>query len=126
MPLDGTSYETKAGVNTLELLKLADFIAKCPLKFKMEHAYAIPECGTAGCIKGHAALMWGHGSNNHYFVSKKQFSKRLGLNEEQTRLLCFNPENATPGITYHQISSDPSIAVRAIRRLALTGEVSFA
>lgn len=126
--LDATpcgGYEIDAGVNTLELLKLADFMERCQLKFQMEDGFAKPECGTAGCILGHAALMWKKGNRDYSWVSKSEFSERLGLTREQSRFLCFAPHFATQGMTYTKINNDPAIAVRAVRHLALTGEVSF-
>jgi hypothetical protein len=45
--------------NIEALNRLADFIASGRYEFDMGESYAYPSCGTAGCIGGHAAVLWG-------------------------------------------------------------------
>jgi len=108
------------GQNGPEILRLAQYIEDSPLEFRMEASIAHPDCGTAGCVIGNAALMWDKRlPEGGYWVSLAEFRERLGLNEEQKQELCFD----AGGLDYFQVTG--TVAVRALRGLAYTGEVHY-
>ena len=115
MPFDGKQL-TETQQNCLEL---ADYIERQPEgRFRM-NSWDLPGCGTAGCIAGHGFALWSDlprkGGKDVRYVPMN-CAKKLGLNEDQATAM-FLP-NSMSDIT-------KPMAVAALRRFALTGEIYF-
>lgn len=111
------------------ILELADFLEKAEFIFDMGSALANPECGAAGCIGGHAAVLWeelrqGSYSSVGYTFNLSKLGNKLELKEQLTTDLCFNPHDED-GIGMSCLSVTRSMAVATLRRLAETGELYF-
>ena len=104
-----------------DLLILADFIEDGPLKLKMCTISPDSECGSAGCIIGHAGLLWG--KENCYF-SREDFGERLGLNEEQVDDHCFFLKDKFGYIVSFTDVTKP-MAAATLRRFALYNQTYF-
>jgi hypothetical protein len=104
-------------MNVEAINHLADFIESGKYEFDMMEAVARPECGSAGCIGGHASILWEDVKSQPVFNSDI-LAEHLGIGWDVVQDLCY-PE--TPD--YHRITRE--IAVVTLRRLAETGEVAF-
>lgn len=115
-------------MNKEAINELADFIESAKFKFDMGEPDAAPTCGTAGCIGGHAAMLWpevraGERYNaiekiEYFSWNEKQLIKKLGLAEGQEGQLCYLGSSR---MTLCSITR--AGAVTTLRRLAETGEV---
>lgn len=115
--------------NAKNILKLADFIASERYLFDMGNGSVHMECGSAGCIGGHAAVMWMNVRDN--FVAHSGFTfdtdvlaHRLGLSLTEVDDLCF-PAHDSSGETIRYKDITRAHAVETLRHLAKTGEVRF-
>jgi len=115
--------ENEGIVNRASIDELANFIESTKYAFDMNEPNANPKCGSAGCIGGHAAVLWPHVSDreetkNHNVFSwdEERLAIELGISDDQANELCY------PG-NYNSITRD--MAVQTLRRLALTGEVDW-
>ena len=113
-------------MNTKRLHKLADFIEKADYGFNMSSPEADPECGTAGCIAGHAAVLWPSVREHHFGLpgfswDGDKLTPFLGISDDQHEDLFFGP--AADGILLGDITR--SMAVAAVRRFADTGKIEF-
>lgn len=104
-------------VNKENVLALRDLIASKRWKFDMSEPYFKPECGSAGCIGGHAAALWPDVSIKGVTWSTKALCLKLGITGEQHHDLCF------PYIDLDTITR--AHAVDTLARLAETGEVEW-
>jgi len=109
-------------INRASITELANFIESNKYAFDMNQPDANPKCGSAGCIGGHAAVLWPHVSDkvddDAYIFSwdEEKLAEVLGISDDQANELCF------PG-NYNSITR--GMAVQTLRRLALTGEVDW-
>lgn len=118
------------GVNRSAILDLAAFIEEQKYEFDMGESDANPSCGTAGCIAGHAAVLWkacrakeSHHSMGEFTFDQSKLAKKLGITDEQSEELFYEVPRDGGHISYENVNR--CMAVRALRRLADTGEVLF-
>jgi len=109
--------------------KLASFIEKEEYDFDMEEAIVNPKCGSAGCIGGHAAMLWKGiraTRGGHYFTwDDEKLANKLGLSFKEHELLCFTPLDSENNHIYLG-DIDRTMAVATLRRLATgDGEIFF-
>ena len=112
MPFDGKQL-TETQQNCLEL---ADYIERQPDgRFRM-NSWGIPSCGTAGCIAGHGFALWPELPRRGDKYVPMDCAEKLGLSESQAygMFLPYGLETITK-----------PVAVAALRRFALTGEIYF-
>lgn len=82
-------------MNREAIRQLADFIEEGRYRFAMECPDAHPTCGTAGCIGGHAAVLWPivrdpfFSSRGSYTFSVSLLAKKLWVTDGEVELLCF-------------------------------------
>ena len=112
-------------MNVKRLHKLADFMEKAEYGFNMSDPDADPKCGTAGCIAGHAAVLWPslreyHEDESNFTWSNERLTAFLDISYEQHEELCFISSGL---VLLGEVTR--SVAVAAVRRLADTGEVEF-
>ena len=127
---------------TLAAVRLADFLESEDFEFDMLDPRVYESCGSAGCIGGHAALLWpgvraGHTEsvgpkgvnyNGHSMATKfghqnytwnsEKLAEKLGLDQDAEKHLCFPRPLPLRKVTREQ-------AVRVLRHLALTGKVEW-
>lgn len=114
--------------NKERLLELADFIEKAEFKFDMGDPVANPTCGTAGCMAGHAAVLWpelrteGTGDGEIFSWKDEELAAYLDITEDEHDLL-FYPQSHNEGAIYGYIDRD--VAVGTLRHFASTGEIIF-
>ena len=102
-------------------LALADFIENGSLRLDMHTAIPNLDCGSAGCIIGHASLLW---KDQYTFFNEHTLSRQIGASNEEIHDLCFNtPNERGAGICYHKITKP--MAVAALRRFALYKQTHF-
>ena len=108
--------------NRIAIYQLADFIASESYSFDMEEAASHVECGSAGCIGGHAGVLWPElrPPGTCTWIDS-MLAVKLRISEEQHDLLCY-PEDEI-GIKHSWITR--GTAVRCLRRLAETGKVDW-
>lgn len=124
-----------------DIRRLAGFIASegdngrfgPDLDFDMRLASFDTERGTAGCIGGHAALLWpsvrdpsfeSDGSRNSGVFDDDKLATRLGLSEEELEDLCYDcPDARGDEIALRLVTR--AAAVDALLHLAETGQVRF-
>ena len=117
-------------LNTKAINDLADFIEKAKYEFDMGDAFARPECGSAGCIGGHAAMKWPSvrgalSSNSASFrFDDDALAKRLGVSDETLHDLCYGVPTPSGNLVYLRDITRRA-AVDALRHLAKTGTVRF-
>lgn len=115
-------------MNKHNILELANFIETAEYKFDMRESMAKPECGSAGCIGAHAAVLWPEVRSGHrpgeFTWSSAKLAEKLGLTPRQVQLLCFHPYDPDGFlIPYSEVTR--KMAVKALRNLAKTGVVVF-
>ncbi len=113
--------------------ELAKFIESGKYSFNMSVAEADPECGTAGCIGGHAAVIWpevrdvGSGLPWPSFTfDGPKLAEFLDISEPDLNDICFNvpaSSSRVAQISYEEVTS--SMAAATLRRFAETGRVYF-
>jgi hypothetical protein len=124
-------------VNRENVLALRDFIASEKYDFRMNEGTAYPECGSAGCIGGHAAVMWSdvrdHSpdaclSEGELTWRETLLADKLGVTTDAQRALCF-PAEADGLLRTEYPHEWQSVtredAVRVLTNLAETGEVDW-
>jgi hypothetical protein len=95
-----------------------------------------PQCGTAGCIGGFAAALWPEvQADSGTRFDRGKVSEKLGLSEQAGDTLLYpgegtyiNPRPQFDDLTLMQINYDDITrkgAIATLRRLALTGEVTW-
>jgi hypothetical protein len=123
-------------INVAAITELADFIEKATLDFNMDEAYPNPECGTAGCIGGHAAVLWPdiridnmdtEGGYPTYTWDDELLAEKLGIEFIEAEHLCY-PDGIfrdSGNSIYYRCSYNISRAqaVETLRNLAKTEEV---
>lgn len=123
-------------LNIANILALRDFIAETNYEFCMDDGYANLQCGSAGCIGGHAAVLWlevraNQMNNGDLFTwDKKALAEKLGISVDVQHDLCY-PEKFTDGSDtdgpdgagFHLVTR--AHAIDALTRLAETGKVEF-
>lgn len=107
-------------MNKENVLELASFIEGQPMPFDMSAIY-IPDCNTAGCIGGFAAVLWKDTALRACTRTPGTFdlgkiADKLDLTLDKAVELCYPPKLT-------QINR--ARAVAALRNLAETGEVVF-
>lgn len=114
-------------MNPAFVLELAGFLETAEFSFDMADPDAAPACGSAGCIGGHAAVLWGDIREN-YVAGDEEFTwsehllrGKLGITREEHDKLCF--------LVYGEVNSYYQVtragAVATLRRLAETGKVTW-
>lgn len=124
-------------MNKERILELAHFMEKSLLKFNMattQSYYVLDEsCGTAGCIAGHAAILWRpvridaarFGYNVIYHrCDIKSLQNLLGLNNEVFDSLIM-PTLLNDGVSYATGGINKAWAIRTLRHLVDTGKVDW-
>lgn len=110
-------------MNKEAILELRDFIAKGEYSFNMRNPFANLDCGSAGCIGGHAAVIWPEIRQSEEMTSytwhNEKLAAKLGISEAAHNQLCFprKPEN------YSYITREH--AVTTLTKLAETGRVDW-
>lgn len=112
------------------VLELARFVETCELDFDMREPTAQTHCGSAGCILGHAAMLWPEvrfdnsdlGEPSTLFrCNEALLSKKLGVGRGDVDDLCY------PGglfeDAYDRIKREHAVA--CLRNLAETGDVDW-
>lgn len=133
MPFDSTGTlatpTATRPVNRAACLQLADFIARAHYRFDMSSCEAEPLCGSAGCIGGHAAVLWPDVRESNAGVDftwdEEKLAAKLGITRATHDALCYLAgENDDDDISD---LSDVTrrMAVATLRRLAETGVVTF-
>lgn len=114
--------------NAANIRKLALFLASGQFGFDMDESFARPACGSAGCIGGHAAVLWPHLREGEYVGGvtwdEAALAQHLGISPAEHDGLCFHGP-AKDGGTMPLSDIDRSMAVATLRRLARTGKVYF-
>jgi hypothetical protein len=114
---------------------LADFIASSTYSFDMSQPTAKPHCGTAGCIGGHAAVLWEDIRDNNWGVDSgyswkdEALAEKLGISWHAHRAMCYPGDDEEEScfsdtgtyINYSKVSRES--AVDMLRNFARTGEV---
>jgi hypothetical protein len=120
-------------INVANIMALADFIESEKFEFDMGNGSAFPECGTAGCIGGHSAVLWpdireygkdylGNCIRNMFTWDAQGLATKLGIPLKRAEYLCFLCEDRHYfDVRMFDITRDR--AVRVLRNLAATGEV---
>lgn len=117
-------------VNKVNVLQLAEFVERGDYIFNMDEPTATPSCGTAGCIGGHAAVLWAdvakpaYGDVTEITFHEVALAEKLGLDDGQLERLCFEPEDECErSVPYESVTRE--VAVATLKRLAETGELYF-
>ena len=107
---------------TLAIHQLADLLESETYEFNMSDPVANPECGSAGCIGGHAAVLWPEvrdfEDSQGFSWDDEYLGEKLGLSQHQTDHLCYPKCFRTQDVTR-------KMAVTVLRNLARTGEVKW-
>jgi hypothetical protein len=108
--------------NVKAINRLADFIENARYEFNMASGFAKPTCGTAGCIGGHAAVLWpsirSPLAGDTFSWDSRALAEKLEISEIMGYDLCMPTEYFLRKITR-------PMAVAALRRLAKTSRVHF-
>lgn len=111
-------------MNDQAILELANFIEHCELEFDMSTPWAAPDCGTAGCILGHAALLWpdvvSERQDGVFSCDDTCLSQKVEIKELTIAKLCY-PSSAV--CDYDGATAEDAADV--LRHLAETGEVDW-
>lgn len=124
-------------MNKERILELAYFMEKSLLKFNMATTYSLyksdESCGTAGCIAGHAAILWrpirmdvAHLENDRisHLSDLKYLQNLLDLDYAVFESLIM-PTFPNDGVSYATGGIDKAWAIRTLRRLVDTGKVDW-
>lgn len=112
-------------MNREAILELADFIERAEYEFRMSSAIVDLNCGSAGCIGGHAAVLWPDEIACDLILGSRSFipsslAAKLDMPFRDFWALCYG----APGVSaMSDITREMAIA--ALRRLADTGVVEF-
>jgi hypothetical protein len=113
--------------NVAALNELADFVERADYGFDMADGMVRTGCGTAGCIAGHAAVLWpdvredGWAKADGFTWEDDRLCEKLGLTKDQHEDLFFDVPGCADGVHY----VDRAMAIAAVRRFAATGEIRF-
>lgn len=117
--------------NVAAITELADFLETAKFHFDMNQSEASPACGSAGCIGGHAAVLWPEVRMSCFEIDDERFSweekllaQKLGIENIKGIELCFLNSfvhRETDMTDLNRITRKG--AVTTLRRLAETGEV---
>lgn len=121
----------KDSINKSAVLELAAFIESGKYKFDMAEPCVNPFCGTAGCIAGHAAMLWvdvrekiEEETVEEFSFSEKKVAEKLGITSNQSHNLFYGtPDGDGGSVDYEDVTR--CVAVRTLRHLAETGEIVF-
>jgi hypothetical protein len=107
--------------NVENINALADFIEKADFEFDMSDAGVRLDCGSAGCIGGHAAALWEDVRCSVFGFGYTEFSwrdealaEKLGITMQQHGAMCYL--NGTTEVLYAEVTR--ADAVKFLRRLA--------
>lgn len=116
-------------VNVAAINELADFLESSKYDFDMSNGSATPQCGSAGCIGGHASVLWPEVSYTTYVLDdddkeipatswhENLLAIKLGISEDEQDKLCY------PCMDMDNITREQAVAV--LRELAVTGQVRW-
>jgi hypothetical protein len=95
--------------------RLRDFIASEKYEFDMGEMYPRPRCGTAGCIGGHAAVLWRDVRTavvgGDYSFCDGTLAHKLGISYDAVRSLCWEPRTrAGHELQYERVTRAMAIA----------------
>lgn len=136
-PIKEKEVQLCPDVNGPELLRLAEFMRHMNPRFNMNSVYVKPDCDTAGCFLGTAALMLGEAHpyvsrapefycgeeyDNAYTMPISRFQEHFGLSSNQVGQLCYMTKTGGPEL-YSLV--DLETGINTITHLAHTGEVRF-
>jgi hypothetical protein len=117
-------------MNLRNVTALADFIEGGGLGFNMADAGVDLMCGSAGCIGGHASLLWPeigtHAADRPGVTtvfSSLALAARLGIPGEAARDLCYMTKRLKEPRIYERVTRED--AVKTLRKLASTGKVDW-
>ena len=114
-------------MNKAAVQELIDFMRESVYDFEMGSDYPCVNeeegCGTAGCIVGHARLLWPHLETGLVFVINA-VQHELGLNFYMFNRL-YTPSRDLDGVSYIDGSIDKDWAIRTLEHLLATGEVDW-
>lgn len=125
-------------MNKEAIIELANFMEACHLKFHMSTSYAAykedRECGTAGCIAGHAAVLWpeirtfGSATDEskkiRHYADFEMLQERFDLSNDAFTAL-ISPLGDEHGVDYMSDQVDKPWAIRVLRHLSETGQVDW-
>jgi len=117
--------EARETVNVTNILALRDFIRDSKFKFDMANEEANPACGTAGCIGGHAAVLWEDirsdpDDQGGFTWSEEALASKLGISYRTEEVLCYMVNS---GYAFWQVTKPVALAV--LETLARTGKVDW-
>ena len=114
-------------MNKAAVQELIDFMERSPYDFEMgDDEPAVDEdggCGSAGCIIGHARLLWPHSETGLVSVIDA-VQHKLDLNFYMFSRL-YTPSRNLDGVSYIDGSIDKDWAIRTLEHLLATGEVDW-
>ncbi len=110
-------------MNTKNIAKLRDALVRAKYYFNMGTSEFNPKCGSAGCIGGHACLIWPsliRGAKFSYEFERVFdqciLAERLGMTSDEIHDLCFNPLNVEyETLGYYEV--DRAMAIACLNRL---------
>lgn len=81
-------------VNRENVEALAAFVKKADYEFDMQEFVARPLCGSAGCIGGHAAVLWPElripaGEDDEFTFNDSGLADKLGIRPGEETSLCY-------------------------------------
>ena len=118
--------------NKAAITKLADFIESAKWKFDMADLFANTSCGSAGCIGGHAVVLWPEiatseederitDDKNYITWDDELLAAKLKIGFGELGSLCFLDDFIH--IPMSKVTRED--AVRCLRNLAETGKVDW-
>lgn len=125
-------------MNRENVIALRDFVRDARFKFDMCDAYPKTSCGSAGCIGGHAAVLWPSVADaeedwGDMTWNDQRLAEKLGIEEEVHHQLCYpadwedmqvpRPRGWLRGQNYASVTRED--AVRVLTKLAKTGEIDW-
>lgn len=114
-------------MNKAAILELAAFIEKAEFTFNMYNGWPQPSCGSAGCIGGHAAVLWPELRDNAGLVQDDAFTwngakllSKLDISRGHEQALCQMTDSRYGFSNVHRED-----AVAVLHRFIATGEVDW-
>lgn len=124
-------------MNENAISELIDFMEKCEYKFDMttskNHIDPRNQCGTAGCIAGHAALLWpeirakfspSDGNIIQFICHFPLLEEKLQISGDKFARL-INPTRSRDGISCMHDDINKDWAIRTMKHLLATGKVDW-
>jgi hypothetical protein len=117
-------------LNVENIIKLANFIEKSNYAFDMNSMVVNTKCGSAGCIGGHASLLWPQvaepGPMNLQSFSARALAKELGISDKEAAELCYMRSLARKERDWDIFDRvTRGDAVEVLHKLASTGRVDW-